>query len=115
VLIFFDFWCFLSNAKSITQFCKKHFTQLIKLIDIFKQWDLSSFQNIISQNIDRAHHWHDAHALFWSSRTDEKHYWCDVDEWMKSNYCYLVEEFSQDEKYTEEITQAASTLWAQWM
>ncbi len=33
---------------------------------------------------------------------------------MRSNYHYLAEEFSQDEKYTEEITQAASTLWTQW-
>ncbi len=52
---------------------------------------------------DRAHHWHDAHASFWSSRADEKRCWCDVDEWMKSDYHYLAEEFSQDEKYTEEI------------
>ncbi len=35
VLIFFDFWRSSLNAKSITQFCKKHFTQLIKLTDIF--------------------------------------------------------------------------------
>jgi len=35
VLIFFDFWHLLSNAKSIIRFCKKHFTQLIKLTDIF--------------------------------------------------------------------------------
>ncbi len=35
VLIFFGFWRSLSNAKSITRFCKKHFTQLIKLINIF--------------------------------------------------------------------------------
>ncbi len=35
VLIFFDFWRSSLNAKSITLFCKKHFTQLIKLINIF--------------------------------------------------------------------------------
>ena len=35
VLISFDFWRSSSNAKSITRFCKKHFTQLIKLTDIF--------------------------------------------------------------------------------
>ena len=35
VLIFFGFWCSSSNAKSIILFCKKHFTQLIKLINIF--------------------------------------------------------------------------------
>ncbi len=35
VKISFDFWCSSSNAKSMTWFCKKHFTQLIKLIDIF--------------------------------------------------------------------------------
>ncbi len=35
VKIFFDFWRSSSNAKSMTQFCKKHFTQLIKLINIF--------------------------------------------------------------------------------
>ena len=35
VLIFFDFWHSLLNAKSIIRFCKKHFTQLIKLTDIF--------------------------------------------------------------------------------
>jgi len=29
---------------------------------------------------------------------------------MKDNYHHLVEEFSQDKRYTEEITQAASTL-----
>jgi len=29
---------------------------------------------------------------------------------MRSNYHYLAEEFNQDERYTEEITQAASTL-----
>ncbi len=35
VIIFFNFWRSSSNAKSITPFYKKHFTQLIKLIDIF--------------------------------------------------------------------------------
>ena len=35
VEIFFDFWRSSSNAKSMTRFCKKHFTQLIKLINIF--------------------------------------------------------------------------------
>ncbi len=35
VKISFDFWRSSSNAKSMTRFCKKHFTQLIKLIDIF--------------------------------------------------------------------------------
>ncbi len=35
VKIFFDFWYSSSNAKSMIQFCKKHFTQLIKLIIIF--------------------------------------------------------------------------------
>jgi len=29
---------------------------------------------------------------------------------MKDDYCYLAEEFSQGERYTEEITQATSTL-----
>jgi len=29
---------------------------------------------------------------------------------MRDDYHYLAEEFSQDERYTEEITQAASTL-----
>jgi len=29
---------------------------------------------------------------------------------MRNNYYHLAEEFSQDERYTEEITQAASTL-----
>ncbi len=62
---------------------------------------------------DKAHHQHDAYASFWLSRANKKHHWHDDDEWMKSNYCYLAEEFSQDERYTEEITQAASTLWAQ--
>ena len=33
--ISFDFWCSSSNAKSMIWFCKKHFTQLIKLINIF--------------------------------------------------------------------------------
>jgi len=53
---------------------------------------------------DKAYHQHDAYALFWSSRTNEKHHWRDIDEWIKDDYCYLTEEFSQDEKYTEEIT-----------
>ncbi len=35
VLISFGFWRSPSNAKSIIRFCKKHFTQLIKLINIF--------------------------------------------------------------------------------
>ncbi len=64
---------------------------------------------------DKAHHWHDACALFWLSKANEKHHWRDIDEWTRSNYCYLAEKFSQDERYTEEITQAASTLWIQWM
>jgi len=29
---------------------------------------------------------------------------------MRNDYRYLAEKFSQDERYTEEITQAASTL-----
>jgi len=29
---------------------------------------------------------------------------------MKDDYHHLTEEFSQDERYTEEITQVASTL-----
>ena len=64
---------------------------------------------------NKAHHWHDACTSFWLSRADEKCHWCDVDEWMRSNYHYFAEEFSQDKRYTEEITQAASTLWVQWM
>jgi len=35
MIIFFDFWRSSSNAKLITQFCKKHFIQLIKLTSIF--------------------------------------------------------------------------------
>ena len=35
VLISFGFWRSSSNAKPIIRFCKKHFTQLIKLINIF--------------------------------------------------------------------------------
>ncbi len=62
---------------------------------------------------DRAHHWHDAYTLFWSSRTDEKYHWCNVNEWTRDNYHYLTEEFNQDERYTEEIIQVASTLWVQ--
>ncbi len=42
------------------------------------------------------------------------HHWCNINEWTRSNYHYLTEKFSQDEKYTEETTQAASTLWTQW-
>ena len=61
---------------------------------------------------DRAHHWHDACALFWLSKTNEKHHQHDINEWTKSDYYHLAEKFSQDERYTEEITQAASTLWA---
>ncbi len=53
---------------------------------------------------DREHHQHDTHALFWSSRADEKHCWCDVDKWTKDDYHYLAEEFNQDERYTKEIT-----------
>ncbi len=64
---------------------------------------------------DKAHYWYDACASFWSSRANKKHHQYDVDEWIKNNYCYLAEKFSQDERYTEEITQAASTLWVQQM
>ena len=88
-------------------------TQVIKCkLNIIVRFD---FQNIISQNINKAHYQYDACASFWSSKADEKHHWCNVDEWTRDDYYYLAEEFSQDERYTEEITQAASTLWAQWM
>jgi len=50
---------------------------------------------------DRAHHQHDAYASFWLSRANEKRRWYNVNEWMRNNYCYLAEEFSQDKKYTE--------------
>ncbi len=53
---------------------------------------------------DKAHHWHDACASFWLSRTDEKCCWYNVNEWMRSNYYYLTEKFNQDERYTEKIT-----------
>ncbi len=67
--------------------------------------DAQNHENeLLKLSKDRAHHWHDAYASFWSSRTNEKHHWYDVDEWTRDNYYYLVEEFSQDKKYTEEIT-----------
>ena len=59
------------------------------------------------------HYWHDACASFWSSRVNDEHRWCDVSKWAKDEYCYLAEKFNQDEEYTREIEQAASTLWAQ--
>ncbi len=64
---------------------------------------------------NKVHHWHDACTSFWLLKADEKHYWRDVNEWTRSNYHYLAEKFSQDERYTEEITQTANTLWTQWM
>ncbi len=60
------------------------------------------------------HHWHDACASFWSSRANDERCWCDVSEWARDEYHYLAEEFNQDEEYTREIEQAASTLWVQW-
>ncbi len=62
---------------------------------------------------DRAHHRHDARASSWPSRADEERRRRDVGKWTRSDYRYLAEEFSQGERYTEGITQAASTLWAQ--
>jgi len=59
------------------------------------------------------HHQHNAYALFWSSRANDEHHWCDVNEWVEDEYCYLAEKFNQDEEYTWEIEQAASTLWVQ--
>ena len=53
---------------------------------------------------DKAHHWYDAHASSQSSRADEKCYWCNVNKWMRNDYYYFAEEFSQDKRYTEEIT-----------
>jgi len=61
------------------------------------------------------HHWHDACTSFWSSETNDEHHWCDVSKWARDEYHYLAEEFNQDEEYTWEIEQAASTLWAQQM
>ncbi len=43
---------------------------------------------------NKAHHWHDAHASFWSLRTNEKCCWCNVDKWMRSDYHYLAKEFN---------------------
>ncbi len=84
-------------------------------INLFnRNWGKNHENELLKLFKDKAHHWHDAHASFWSSETDKKHRWCDVDKWMRNDYHYLAEEFSQDEKYTEEIIQAASTLWAQW-
>ncbi len=80
----------------------------------YKKTRLKNHENeLLKLSRNRAHHWYNAHASFWSSETDEKHCWRDVDEWTRSNYHYLAEEFSQDKKYTEEITQAASILWVQ--
>jgi len=59
------------------------------------------------------HYWHDACTLFWSSETDDEHCQYNVSEWARNEYYYLAEEFNQDEEYTWEIKQAASTLWAQ--
>jgi len=59
------------------------------------------------------HHWHDACASFWSSETNDEHHQHDVSKWARDEYCYLAEEFNQDEEYTWETEQAASTLWAQ--
>ncbi len=83
----------MSHKELLTCLC------LMMLLDwkTYKNKLLKLFKN-------RAHHQHDAYASFWSSKADEKHHWCDVDEWTKDDYCYLAEEFSQDERYTEEIT-----------
>ncbi len=56
------------------------------------------------------HHWHNAYASFWSSETDDECHWCYVSEWARSEYYYLAKKFNQDEEYTWEIEQAASTL-----
>ncbi len=53
---------------------------------------------------DRTHHQHDAYASSQSSRTDKKHHWHDVNEWTKDDYHYFAEKFSQDKRYTKEIT-----------
>ncbi len=34
---------------------------------------------------DKAHHQHNAHASFWSSRANKKRCWYDVDEWTKDD------------------------------
>ncbi len=59
------------------------------------------------------HYWHDAYASFWSLKTDDERCQCNVSKWARDEYHYLAEEFNQDEEYTWEIEQAASTLWAQ--
>jgi len=76
---------------------------------------LNHENELLKLSKDIAHHWHDAHALFWLLRANEKHHWHDINKWTRDDYHYLAEEFSQDKKYTEEITQAASTLWTQQM
>ncbi len=100
---------FLLNSifNSFCKFCIKNSFSIWKIYTLF-YWK----NELLKLFEDRAHHQHDACALFWSSRIDEKRRWYNVDEWMKDDYYYLSEEFSQGERYTEEITQAASTLWA---
>ncbi len=85
---------------------------LIKIQIIYNQW-LILKNKLLKLFKDKAHHWHDAHASFWSSETDEKYHQHDVNEWAKDDYHYLAEKFNQDKEYTREIEQAASTLWAQ--
>jgi len=73
---------------------------------------LNHENELLKLSKNKAHHWHDACTSFQLSRTNKKHHQYDINEWMRSDYHYLTEEFSQDKRYTEEITQAASTLWA---
>jgi len=40
----------------------------------------SSLTSINQSLLTIKHHWHDAHALFWSSETDDEHHWHDVNE-----------------------------------
>ncbi len=79
---------------------------------LLKRIQNKSFENWHQSLLIIKHHWHDACASFWSSETNDEHHQCDVSEWAKDEYHYLAEKFNQDEEYTWEIKQAASTLWA---
>ncbi len=82
--------------------CKKIINNIILKKYIIEEKNHEN--ELLKLSRDKAHHWHDACALFWLSETDEKRCWCDVNKWMRNDYHYLAEEFSQDKRYTEEIT-----------
>ena len=68
-------------------------------------FNLKSLKKNYNKNLHQSlltieHYQHDAYASFWLSRANNEHHQCDVNEWVRSKYCYLAEEFNQDKEYT---------------